>query len=165
MVNNLHFHSDFRTGCLTSCCWFLYFSVWPSTASLCVTWSVRCAASPLTRGAPWSCWRCPRISVPSSSSRRGYVTPLLPTWLYWWWCWQHEGICSCQMVCFWSCFFVYKKKTCEQRAFFFLFNLNRFCSTHIMLNVTICWGLWKCPAAYIERFINYWISPVVCPIS
>ena len=34
----------------------------------CGTWSRRCAASQSC--APWSCWKCPRTSVHSSSSRR-----------------------------------------------------------------------------------------------
>lgn len=50
-------------------------SVWPNTASLSATWSVRFVVMLLTRDEPWSCWRSPRTRGLWSSSRRGWVLP------------------------------------------------------------------------------------------
>lgn len=73
-------------------CVFSVHSVWPSTASLCATWSARCVALLPMKGVLWSCWRCPKTSVPSSSLRKGWELTSVPRergkssatfWLQW----------------------------------------------------------------------------------
>lgn len=59
---------------------FFTWSVWPSTASLCGTWSARSVASLHMRGERWSCWRCRKTRGPSSSSRRGWVCSSPTAW-------------------------------------------------------------------------------------